>query len=763
MRGPASRILSSDGFIFSAVSAWAFILRYIYIYEISDCAFFSHPIIDAKTYLVHAVAISSGDIIGQAPFWQAPLYPYFLALLIKVLGLKPFPLYLAQAFIGSLSAGLVFLLGSRAFNRLTGLIAGIAAACYGPFMFYEAQFLVPFLIVFLDLALLLLLVRYNRAPGSSLLAGLCGFLLGLSAVARPNILLFGPACIVWLYLSDRPRLKPSRAVFRILIFTFVTCAVIAAVTLRNYAVSRQFVLVSWNGGANMYIGSNPDWRKTQFIRPGYEWEDLMDEPARHGFTSESGRSKYFYARAFEYAAGNPCDWTRALFYKFYLFWHGHEIIRNLDIYQFRDFSRLLSALVWEMGLSFPFGILSPLALAGIALSFRRSSRGTGRLLSVFVIIYAFSIALFFITGRYRMPVAPAMLILGSSAVVEAGKYLKNGKKARFGFIVVAVFIMAGILNADVLEKTGRDRAEEAYFLGRAYMDKHDLEKAGEWFTKALEIRPGYLEAVSGLAKIRFETGHAAEAERMFLDTLDRTENSKGRAAYEAYINMGTIMQARGDIEAAIRYFESAGSVIPWDPLPGLLIAETMRTSGDRQGAEKMLERLIAEYPDDLNVNIEIVLLDMDMRKMEKAYTLLREISERWPARAEVFRAWGEYYFLLENYEAANDNFRRSLSFDSSQAMVWYRLGLSLQYNPEGVRFGRGFKAAECVEVFSRAWALKPGWGLPPLQIGHALLAAGRIEEAADKYRAALQIDPDLKEASLNLELIREKLSQGETR
>ena len=64
----------------------ALLLRLIYLYHRTS-PFFDAPIVDALTFLEQARQIAGSDWwAGSEPFWQPPLYPYFLAL---ICGLVP--------------------------------------------------------------------------------------------------------------------------------------------------------------------------------------------------------------------------------------------------------------------------------------------------------------------------------------------------------------------------------------------------------------------------------------------------------------------------------------------------------------------------------------------------------------------------------------------------------------------------------------------------------------------------------------------------
>ena len=79
--------------------------------------------------------------------------------------------------------------------------------------------------------------------------------------------------------------------------------------------------------------------------------------------------------------------------KLYYLVNGHEIESNQSIYTSREWSWLLSLLVWKKIISFPYGLLLPLALMGLWLS-----RGQWRkhfLLYLFLFVYGLSVVAFF--------------------------------------------------------------------------------------------------------------------------------------------------------------------------------------------------------------------------------------------------------------------------------------------------------------------------------------------------------------------------------
>jgi hypothetical protein len=177
---------------------------------------------------------------------------------------------------------------------------------------------------------------------------------------------------------------------------------------------------------------------------------------------------------------------------------GREIPRNLDIYVFRQWSPLLTALVFKIGrFGFPFGLLFPLAALGLAL--RR--RDIPAPLFLLVATYPLVIAATFVAGRYRVPLVPALSILAAAGVVEIGARVRG---RRWRDVLVPTGLAASLLlltnaAAPICEEEGRFESEMYLFVAMEAAEAGDDEHALESFRKALEIEPQWARAHGQLA------------------------------------------------------------------------------------------------------------------------------------------------------------------------------------------------------------------------------------------------------------------------
>src|SRR5437762_3283344 len=125
-----------DRRLLAALFLCAFLLRLIYLLEIKDTPFFNVLVGDASGYDAWAQEIQN-DFVGHQVFYQAPLYPYFLALVFSIFGHNLLLARVIQLGLGALSCVFVALAGRAFFSRMIGLIAGGLLALYGPALFFD--------------------------------------------------------------------------------------------------------------------------------------------------------------------------------------------------------------------------------------------------------------------------------------------------------------------------------------------------------------------------------------------------------------------------------------------------------------------------------------------------------------------------------------------------------------------------------------------------------------------------------------------------
>ncbi len=575
-----------------AVFLLALAARSIYFFEIWDVTFFKYPVIDAKTYLDHARALASGIYLNDEAFWQGPLYPYLMALAMKIFGDSTPALHLLHALLGSANCALAAFLSGRVFNRTAGVGAGMVTALYGPLIFFDGELLIPTLAVCLNLLAMILILRAERRGKWSYIAA--GAVLGLACLARPNSLVIAPAVIIWSLYYSKKEMGFGRMAARMAYFLFGLLLTIAPATVHNYIVSREFILISANGGANFWIGNNPDWRETVSIRPGLEWGDLMAEPYLAGYDSPGERSSYWTAKTIKYIKDDPLGWIRSLAVKTGQFFRGHEYQRNVDLYSYRKYSRLLSLLLWRGPLGFPYGLLAPLAFLGMIVSLREPTRER-TLLVLYMSFYSSSVALFFVASRYRAPLIPVMAGMACFFAVRMIEWIKARETKRVIFWVSAALLGIVVCNWGASHIPGPPPADIHLFLGHSYADAGQVSRAIGEYEKAIELAPDSPDARLNAGIGYLLTGRREEARKAFLLAQRLRPSSPMTLAFTRQY-LGSMAGEEGDYQSAAALYRAALEAYPYQLEAALSLANLLVRVGQEREARAVITDMIAKYP-----------------------------------------------------------------------------------------------------------------------------------------------------------------------
>ncbi len=517
-------------------------LRLVHAFQMSASPLFTMPAVDATTYSEQAASLAVGNWLGrgQGPFWQPPLYPYFLGV-IKLAFPESFYYVsrFAQALIGSLTCVLLYLVGRRLFGPSVGFIGGLIAAVYGPLIYFDARLLPAGLATFFTLISLLLLMRAVERPTKSIFTA-AGFALGLASLTAAILasLILGVA--IWLFYWLRKNAAPA-----VVAFLLGAVLAIAPVTLRNYTIGGDIVPISYNGGVNFYLGNNANAEQTLALRPGWEWEELVALPLREGITRPAAKSQFFYMQALDYIQNAPFDYMGLLAAKIAQFWRGDEIERNQEMYYWRKYSSVLAGTLWKWGVAFPFGLVSPLALLGLLVYIRRQ----GITLPVlFVLGYSFAVISFFVAARYRLPIVPLLILFAA----YGGSWLyERWRQALWPTACLVLLVL--LVNWDLPPMDGRGKAATHNDLGNAYLQQGRYDLALLKYEQATRLDSTYWQAWFNLGSLRARRGDLRGALPIFLNVL---EHERERAdvwsnVAGVYVGLGQYQQAAEVLEQAV--------------------------------------------------------------------------------------------------------------------------------------------------------------------------------------------------------------------
>ncbi len=572
----------------------ALAVRAIYLFQVQSCPFFGHEIMDAAFHREWGLAVAAGERFMEGPYFRGPLYPWLLGMIYWAFGDGNLAPRIIQIIIGSLNCVLVYLIGCLAFERRVGILAGFAAATYWLFPYFESELLVVTLVVFLDLVLLSLLLHAGRKDRWWLWL-LSGIALGVSAVARPSILIFVPVVALWLvmlYYAQWRRLLGFGA--SLAVGMIVT---IAPVTIRNAVVGHDRVLVSSTAGVNFFIGNNPQSDGMSAIVPGTPaefWPGIeaqnqrAEEAAGHPLKA-SEISAYYFDQAFAFFRAQPQAAAANLLKKLGYFWSHWEVSNNQDI---RFVTGNFAPITRFLPLS--FAIVAPLGLLGLLLSLRRSR--TLLPLWGFVVSYMLGVVAFFVTARYRLPVVPILIVLAAFATCWIIDQLRT---RRWSAIVGAAVIVAagGLLAARIPPGVEVGLAQSYGSAGIVLLEQGKIAEGDAYLEKALQLYEAQPKILHAYGTSRMQQGDYARAEQCFrkLVVLEPTHP-------EGLKHLGFVLARQSKLAEAITAFRQALKLFPDDAklhanLGGVLIQTGQVDDGlaELQRGVTLDDQFIAHY------------------------------------------------------------------------------------------------------------------------------------------------------------------------
>lgn len=402
---------------------------------------FAWPLQDCLAHHDWAQKITGGEGMGETPFFRAPLYYYLLAFVYQLFGPSVAAAKILSIVLGAATCYLIARLGNHLGGFATGFVAGLLAALYWPFVYFDSHLLSAGVESFLNVGFLLLLLTAVKRENLPLFLA-AGIVWGLSAITRPIVLAVTPGIVLWIWFVVGGRAKWKRWLTVCAALGLGGCLAVLPVTIRNAVVGGEAVLVASNGGVNFYIGNNPHTNGYSAIVPGtradweggYEDTHRIAEDALGRRLTESEVSSFWFDRATDWIGEHPGAWSALLGKKLRLFWSPTEISNNAPIGFFAEMAPI-SALFW-----FGFPLLTLLAAA--SLTVRRGPQRGWALLAIFGGLYMVTVVTFFVPARFRLPALPVLIVFAASGLTALPALVKTQRHGRLAaYVIVALAAM----------------------------------------------------------------------------------------------------------------------------------------------------------------------------------------------------------------------------------------------------------------------------------------------------------------------------------
>lgn len=335
-----------------------------------------------------------------------------------------------------------------------------------------------------------------------------------------------------------------------------------------------------------------------------------------------------------------------------------------------------------------------------------------------------------------------------------------------------------------------------YYLGRAFSDSHEFERAIRAFERGIELNDRYAPLYVQLANLLIERD-VARARSLYQKAAELDPNYA-----EAHYGLGRVAKLNGETEAARAHFERALEIWPQFDRAHYELAMLLRSVGKKEEAAEHVKQFENGSPPPpasdklLQILQSMKNSSLQMRKraadlikrgrIEDAIEIYKAAIEREPNRPASYYLLGRTYGETGRFDKAVEQFEKALKVDPdfiaaktklAQALAAMGrfdkaeiiLADALAQNPEhapsmrilALLHQRRGELQKAADLLARATQLQPALPLAHFDYGRLLYQMGKYDEALTHLEEGLSQFHDYPEAHFLVGSILDKRNKGD--
>ena len=434
--------LERPAFLLAVGVACIYIVGYFLEYSASPLGLVA--VLDGREMLRLASDIAAGQLAAE-PFFRAMLYPFVLSPLVDTGDVLSRDLLQVRLFNFLLHVANAILVGALSWQiwrrRVVAVTTGLVWCVYPVALFFASD---PLDVTFALTLLLTGLVfsAKSMAPGQSnagqskiryLVAA--AFALSLAAAARPQlyaVVLAWSAAVVYLHCRDRVLIPVAGAV--------VGPAIALALALGtiNLFHGGEFRVLPWQGAYDLWSANRPGAHGAYYVqqRPLFSYHDGQNPARAESIAAFEAANpsldpsiremtRYWQHRLWDSVTDAPADQVTLLLRK------AHFLLGNFEQYNNKTYVFHKARSTWLRWNPLCWGLLLAGAAAGLVCGWQHRQ---ARLLAFVSAAYAAALLVSYVSARFRLPLAPLLLVLAGGAFVSCDR------KRRFAGLSLAVLL-----------------------------------------------------------------------------------------------------------------------------------------------------------------------------------------------------------------------------------------------------------------------------------------------------------------------------------
>lgn len=253
------------------------------------------------------------------------------------------------------------------------------------------------------------------------------------------------------------------------------------------------------------------------------------------------------------------------------------------------------------------------------------------------------------------------------------------------------------------------------------------EEVLDWINKAVAAKPADAPARLALINYYLRGKDAKKAVAAAQDALSVLPDQP-----DILDAVGRAQGAAGDVNQALSTFAKLSSLQPDSPLPYVRMAELQMANNKKEDAALNLRRALRIRPDLLEAQNGMVLIALQMDRLDEALEIAREVQKQRPREAIGYALEGDIHASKRDWPKAIAAFRTGAK-QSPSSLIAVKLNQAL--------LAAGNKGE--ADAFAQSWIKDHPQDVDfRLHLGDRASAAKDYPAAIANYRAALEKQPN---------------------
>ena len=382
----------------------------------------------------------------------------------------------------------------------------------------------------------------------------------------------------------------------------------------------------------------------------------------------------------------------------------------------------------------------------LALNFRRlGHRGAARislLIGVLATAGVFALA-FVLPESFPDTVLPVLVAVASSAIAKSLQgeayeaHVQSAGARSSTWKAAGVGLTAAVCSTVLLIAVTANREMRGLFhsfRGNVHFTAGRLDESIAAYRKAIEFDANYAVFHYELGLALVGKGELDEAIASYRKAIEFDPNFS-----EAHNNLGTVLQSKGQIDDAITDYRVAIELEPDNARAHNNLGTVLQSKGQLDDAITEYRKAIELEPDNARTHNNLGSVLQGKGQLDDAITEYRKAIELEPDNARAHNLLGNALGDKGHLDEAIASKRKAIEVDPNYAAAHNSLAWTLA---TGRDIPSQAELDEAVQVASRALDITPDVASFHDTLATAFEKMGRLEEAAEAFRKAVELDPD---------------------